>query len=231
MRATENSVRPTESLTARICRTWRQWRGAAGLALLAAGLCGCGSAKPVHYFQLTHPPTTTLSGAEAPIDAVLLVRVFQTSHIYREDRIVYGDDGVQIGLYENDRWTQPPAELLQDALTRALRSSGQLRMVTTMRSDASVDYSLGGQLYSFREVTGGNLVARLRFDVQLTDLKKGKVIWRHAYNHDEPVAGKSVPDIATAMDKNVHQAMQEIQDGIVQTLTEYTKRKVGAGGE
>jgi len=194
------------------------------LVLAAAGLLGCGKTKPVHYFQLTHSPTTSLSASQTPIDATLLVRLFQTSHLYREDRIVYGDDGVQIGLYENERWTQPPVDLLQDALARGLRSSGQFRAVTTLRSDASVDYYLAGQLYAFREVTGSSLVARLRFDVELMDLKKGKMIWRHSYSHDEPASGKSVADLATAMDKNVHQAVQEVQDGVVQALTEYTRK-------
>ena len=208
----------------RLRSAWRLWRSVTAGALLAAGLSGCGSSKPVHYFQLTHPPTTALGGAQAPIDATLLVRLFQTSHIYREDRIVYGDDGVQIGLYENERWTQPPADLLQDALARGLRSSGEFRSVTTLRSDANVDYYLTGQLYAFREVTGGNILARLRFDVELMDLKKGKMVWRHTYNHDEPVSGKTLPDIVTAMDKNVRQAVQEVQDGLVQALTEYTRK-------
>jgi ABC-type uncharacterized transport system auxiliary subunit len=193
-------------------------------ALLVAGLSGCGSSKPIHYFQLTHPPTTEISASQTPIDATLLVRMFQTSHLYREDRIVYGTDSVQAGLYENERWTQPPVELLQDALARGLRSSGQLRAVTTLRSDTSVDYYLTGQLYSFREVTGNSIVARLHFDVQLMDLKKGKMIWRHSYNHDEPSASKTVTDLVTAMDKNVHQSVQEVQDGIVQALTEYTRK-------
>lgn len=193
-------------------------------ALLVAALSGCGSIKPVRYYQLTHPPTNGLSGSSGPMDVTLLVRLFQTSHLYREDRIVYGGDSVQLGLYENDRWTEPPAELLQDALARGLRSSGTFRAVTTLRSDASVDFCLNGRLYSFREVSGNGIVARLNYDVELMDLKKGKAIWRHTYNHDEPVPGKSVADVVAAMDKNVHQSVQEVQDGIVQALSSYTRK-------
>jgi ABC-type uncharacterized transport system auxiliary subunit len=196
----------------------------AGLALLALSVAGCGSSKPVHYFQLTHPPTTAIASAQAPLDATILVRLFQTSHLYREDRIVYGNENVEVGLYENDRWTEPPVELLQDAMARGLRSSGAFRAVTTLRSDANVDYYLTGQLYSFREVSGSGIVARLSYDVELMDLKKGKTIWKHSYNHDEPSGGKSVSDLVMAMDKNVHQSVQEAQDGIVQALTEYTRK-------
>jgi len=192
-------------------------------ALLVAALSGCGSIKPVRYYQLTHLPTNSLSGAQ-PLDVTLLVRLFQTSHLYREDRIVYGGDTVQLGLYENDRWTAPPIDLLQDALAQGLRSSGAFRAVTTLRSDASAEFCLNGQLYAFREVSGNGLVARLHYSIELADLKRGKAIWRHTYNRDEPVSGKSVADIVAAMDKNVHESVQEVQDGIVQALSNYTAK-------
>jgi hypothetical protein len=64
----------------------------------------------------------------------------------------------------------------------------------------------------------------LNFEVQLIDLKKMKTVWRHTYNRDEPSGGKTVREIAMAMDKNVHQAVQEVQDGVVEALTQYTKQ-------
>jgi ABC-type uncharacterized transport system auxiliary subunit len=192
------------------------------IALLAAlWLSGCGSMKPVRYYQLTHPPTAALSASQSPLDVSLLVRSFQTSHLYREDRIVYGGEGEQIGLYEYERWVEPPVELLQDALARGLRSSGHFKNVTTLRSDATADFSLIGHLYAFREVGTGGIVARLYFDVELVDLKAGKPVWRHIYNHDEPSSGKSVGDIAAAMDKNVQLSVQQVQDGVVEALTNY----------
>lgn len=196
---------------------------AATLALLVAGLSGCGSMKPVRYYQLTHPPTTTVSSGQGPVEATILVRLFQTSHLYREDRIVYGAESVKLGLYENDRWTEPPVDLLQDALARGLRSSGLFRAVTTLRSDTSADYCLNGQLFAFREVDGKGIIARLNYDVELMDLKKGKVIWRHSYNHDEPSSGKTISDLVAAIDKNVQSSVQEVQDGIVQTLANYKR--------
>lgn len=193
-------------------------------AFLAAGLSGCGSMKPVKYYQLTHPPTTMLAGSSSAMDVSLLVRPFQTSHLYREDRIVYGGEGEQVGVYEYQRWVEPPVELLQDALARGLRSSGQFRRVTTLRSDSTVDFSLIGHLYAFREVSAGSIIGRLFFDVELYDLKAGKVIWRHTYNHDEPSSGKSVGDVAAALNKNVQLSVQDIQNGVVQALANYERK-------
>jgi ABC-type uncharacterized transport system auxiliary subunit len=193
-------------------------------ALVAAGLSGCGSMKPVKYYQLTHPPTSALGNSPSVADVSLLVRPFQTSHLYREDRIVYGGEGEQLGLYEYQRWVEPPVELLQDALARGLRSSGNFRSVTKLRSDSNVDFSLIGHLYAFREVSSGGVVARLNFEVELIDLKIGKAIWRHTYNHDEPSSGKTVADVAAAMDKNVHLSVQEIHDGVLQAIANDSRK-------
>jgi ABC-type uncharacterized transport system auxiliary subunit len=180
--------------------------------------------KPVKYYQLTHPPASTLSNSPSPMDVSILVRPFQTSHLYREDRIVYGGEGEEVGVYEYQRWVEPPVELLQDALARGLRSSGHFRNVTTLRSDSNVDFSLTGHLYAFREVSGGGVIGRLFFDVELHDLKTGKVVWRHSYNHDETSSGKSVGDVAAALNKNVQLSVQEIHDGVMQALANYSRQ-------
>ena len=224
MRLTNHSTQLNPAIPAPSRRFGRLSGALAVVVLLGAGLSSCGSIKPVKYYQLTHPPTSTLGASQPSVDATILVRLFQTSHLYREDRIVYGGEGEQLGLYENHRWVEPPAELLQDALARGLRSSGHFKAVTTLRSDAGAEYCLNGHLYAFREVSTGGIVARLNFDVELMDMKLGKAIWRHTYNHDESSSGKTVTDLAAAMDKNVQISVQQIQDGVLQTLATYSRK-------
>ncbi len=224
MRHSDCTTHRTIALPVPAMRIGKVWAALAAQAFMIVVLSGCGSMKPVKYYQLTHPPTTALASSQSPVDAALLVRPFQTTHLYREDRIVYGGESEQLGLYENHRWTEPPVELLQDALARGIRTSGHFRAVTTLRSESNVDFSLTGHLYAFREVSTGGVVARLNFDVELYDLKLGKVIWQHIYNHDEPTSGKTVADVAAAMDKNVQLSVQEIQDGILQTLSTYSRK-------
>ncbi|HXC47450.1 MAG TPA: ABC-type transport auxiliary lipoprotein family protein [Candidatus Sulfotelmatobacter sp.] len=224
MRLSDRSTQLKPAIPA-LSRRFEKLFGALAVGvLLVAGLSGCGSIKPVKYYQLTHPPTSTLGASRSPVDAAILIRLFQTSHLYREDRIVYGGEAEQLGLYENHRWVEPPAEMLQDALARGLRSSGHFRAVTTLRSDAGAEFGLNGHLYAFREVSTGSVVARLNFDAELMDLKLGTVIWRHTYNHDEPANGKTVADIAAAMDKNVQLSVQEMQDGVLQALATYSRK-------
>ena len=189
------------------------------LAVFAICAFGCGSPKPIRYYEISYPPV----GQEkmAALDATLLVRAFSTSHLYREDRIVYGSGSEEMGTYMNERWTEPPSEMLQYALVRELRSTGRFRTVTALRSDSSGDFMLTGHLYDFKEVSGNGLVARLSFDAELRDLKAGKTIWTYAYNHDEPAGSKDVAAVVAAMDKNVQRGVEEVEAGIQQALAAY----------
>jgi ABC-type uncharacterized transport system auxiliary subunit len=188
-------------------------------AALALLLAGCGNPKPIRYYEISYPP---LGPAKLePLNATLLVRAFATSHLYREDRIVYASDSQQMGTYMNERWSEPPAEMLQNALVRSLRSSGLFRYVTPLRSDSTGDFVLTGHLYDFKEVSANGVVARISFDAELRDLKAGKTLWTYTYNHDEPSTGKDVASLVAAIDRNVQRSVQEVGAGIQQVLVAY----------
>jgi ABC-type uncharacterized transport system auxiliary subunit len=184
----------------------------AALALLCV-FSGCGSARPIKYYQISPPPAAAAPSGE-PLNVRILVRLPLASHIYREDPIVYSSDAHQFGTYETHRWAEPPAEMLQSALVRGLRASGRFRAVQNQRSDSNGEYLLVSQLYAFNEITGGSWGARLSYDVDLREIKTGNVVWSHSYNRDEPSGGKAVSDLVVAMDKNVQRSVQEIQAGL-----------------
>jgi ABC-type uncharacterized transport system auxiliary subunit len=185
------------------------------LSILAAVffVAGCGSARPIKYYQLSYPSTAPPPAPDA-INTTLVVRPFEASHLYLGDQIVYGFDSPELGMYQTQRWAEPPVEMLQDALVRGLRSTGRFRGVYTMRADVASQYLLAGHLYDFKEVDGSAIVARLNFAVRLRDRKAGTTVWTHIYNHDEPASEKSVAAVATAMDKNVQRSVQEVQAGL-----------------
>jgi|SRR5579863_3150291 len=173
---------------------------------------GCGSSRPIKYYQISPPPAASPSG-EA-INVGIIVRLPLTSHIYREDPIVYANDAYQLGTYDTHRWAEPPAEMLQGAMVRGLRASGRFRAVQSQRSSSTGEYLLVTQLYAFNEITGANMAARLSYDVDLRELKTGNVVWSHSYNHDEPSTARDVPSLVVAMDKNVQRSVQEIEAGL-----------------
>src|SRR3981081_4294186 len=111
--------------------------------MLAIGIAGCGAARSTQYYQLSVPSDMQQSPTNK--DGVsLALGALATSHLYREDRIIYSAGPEHMGTYEYKRWTEPPAEMIRDLLLRELRASGRFREVSSQRSSNSTDYVLRG---------------------------------------------------------------------------------------
>jgi cholesterol transport system auxiliary component len=183
--------------------------------VVVGGLAGCGATRPMQYYQLTVPPDvhhgeTNASGISLALGPLV------ASHLYREDRIVFSSGPQQMGTYEFQRWTEPPAEMIQEVLLRQLRASNRYREVFTQRSASRSDYVLRGRLYDFKEVNGSPLQARVTVEFELKDMKSGSTVWSHYYNHDEPVSGKDVSAMVAALDRNVQRGVGEVKASLEQ---------------
>jgi ABC-type uncharacterized transport system auxiliary subunit len=191
---------------------------ASGLLLamvIAESLAGCGATRPMQYYQLTvpadvHHAETNASGISLALGPLV------ASHLYREDRIVFSSGPQQMGTYEFQRWTEPPAEMIEEVLLRELRASNRYREVFTQRSANHADYVLRGRLYDFKEVSGSPLQARVTVEFELRDMKSGSTVWSHYYNHDEVVDGKDVPAMVAALDRNVQRGVGEVKASLEQ---------------
>jgi len=207
------SVRQLARLTARMPRL-----GISSAVLAVVLLSGCAKPRAIKYYQISYPSNVSVS--QEMIDTMLLVRSFDASHLYLDDRIVYGHDSPEMGTYEDERWAEPPVEMLRDAIVRGLRSSGMFKGgVYIARSDLGGRYLLSGHLYDFKEVDAATISARLAFEARLWDRKTRTLVWSHSYSFDEPAAEKSVSAVAAAMDRNVQRSVQ----AIAADLTEYFK--------
>ena len=200
-----------------LSNAWRRAGFFAAVALMIALLYGCGSTRPAKYYQLTIP-SDAAAAVEKPdvVPVSLLLGAVMTSHLYREDRIVYGNGPEQLGTYEYQRWAEPPAEMIQEVLLRELRSSGRYRAVHYRRSNMKGDFAIRGRLYDFKEVDGGTTSTRLTLELEMRDLKTGATVWSHYYTHDEPASGKDVPALVTALDKNVQRGVKEVVESLDQ---------------
>ena len=207
------SVRQLARLAARMPRL-----GISSAVLAVVLLSGCAKPRAIKYYQISYP--SNISVSQEMIDTMLLVRSFDASHLYLDDRIVYGYDSPEMGTYEDERWAEPPVEMLRDAIVRGLRSSGMFKGgVYIARSDLGGRYLLSGHLYDFRELDAATISARLAFEARLWDRKTRTLAWSHSYSYDEPAAEKSVSAVAAAMDRNVQRSVQ----AIAADLTEHFK--------
>src|SRR3981081_4285130 len=183
--------------------------------VVVGGLAGCGATRPMQYYQLTVPPDvhhaeTNASGISLALGPLV------ASHLYREDRIVFSSGPQQMGTYEFQRWTEPPAEMIQEVVFSDVRARNQYREVFTQRSASRSDYVLRGRLYDFKEVNGSPLQARVTVEFELKDMKSGSTVWSHYYNHDEPVSGKDVSAMVAALDRNVQRGVGEVKASLEQ---------------
>ena len=199
-----------------------------GLLMLAMLLAGCGAARPVKYYVLDVNPAPTNS-ASAQIPVTLLVGRLVASHLYHDDRLVYGSGPVQLGTYEYDRWAEAPADMVQDMLVTILRSSGQFRAVSRVTSNVRGEYVVRGHLYAMYGVDQPELVARFTLQLELYDPSSRTTVWSQIYTHDEPVAAKTVPAIVEAMDKNVTAGLQQLSGGITRYFTSHPPQQAQPG--
>ena len=186
------------------------------LMLCLGILNGCGAARPSKFYQLTLPNDKAPGADPTPFPGTLLLGPITTSHLYRDDHIVYTSNGEAMGTYEYQRWAEPPSEMISDVLLRELQESERYQHVSFLRSDSRGDYVLRGRLYDFQEITGNGVAARVAFEFELRDAKTGVTVWSRSYSHDEPVSNKDVTAVVAALNRNVQGGLTEILGALEQ---------------
>ena len=185
----------------------------AGILSLMMILSGCGATRPMKYYVLDPGPIPAASGgAQYPV--TLLVGRITASRLYRDDRIVYGSGPVQLGVFDYERWAEPPADMIQDLLIGSLRSTGQYRAVSGLGSNVRGDYVVRGRLWGMSEVDQPQLMARFSLQIELFDPKTRTTVWSGRYEHDEPAQDKTVQSVIEAMNRNVRAGLQQLTAGL-----------------
>jgi ABC-type uncharacterized transport system auxiliary subunit len=182
--------------------------------LLALGVSGCVSSKPIRYYTIQFPPAPTItSGAHTES---LLIAAVTGAEIFRDTPIAYRIGSNEIGTYQYSQWAQPPVEILQGNLIRVLRASGNYQSVESLGSTSNGQYVVRGRLYDFEEVDGANISGLVSMEFELYERKSGKVVWSHYYSQSEPVQGKEMSAIVSALDTNLDRGLKEVAAGLNQ---------------
>lgn len=187
------------------------------LILAASVSGGCGAARPSKYYQLTVPADAPPPPGADPYHVTLMLAPITSSRLYREDHIVYTDSGQDMGVYQYQRWAEPPTEMIRDVLLRELRASNRFEGVYTWGSNVRGDYIVRGHLYDFREVSGNDgLVARVTLELELHEARTGASVWTHFYSHDEPVTRKDISAVVDALDHDIQKGIAEFRASLDQ---------------
>jgi ABC-type uncharacterized transport system auxiliary subunit len=178
--------------------------------LAAAGACGGG--RPIRYYTVELPPAPQPSTNVYPI-TVLIGRI-GAPEILQDEPIAYRSGPNEIGTYNYHHWVEPPVRMVKVILIRQLRASGKYVSVTELGSSAQGEFVLRGRLYDFEEVDAGSTTALVTMDFELLDRKTAKTVWTHFYSYREPVQGKEISDVVSALDRNLRRGLTEVVSGM-----------------
>src|SRR5580698_4163996 len=171
-------------------------------SLIAATLLFTSSCVPhrVQYYQLS---TIVKPVAPPETGPVILVGRIATPQALQDGRIRYREGLNEVGAYEYHRWTDPPGIMVREALIHVLRASGKFKSVQETASSAEGDYNLRGKLLEFSEVDSGGIATRVALDLELREIKTGRLVWTQTFTHDDPVQAKTVADVVQSLDRNL----------------------------
>jgi len=199
-------------------------RMSASAAVLAAGvvllLAGCGAARPIKYYSLDAPAVTA---TPQQTDVALLIGHFHAPTLYRDTRIVYRTGANEMGLYEEHRWVEPPALMVEEMMLQCLRRSGRYKSVQNIASNAAGDYVVRGRIERFEQVEGSPISARVWLHLSLYDPKDGQTVWARSYEQDEPASGNDLSSVVAALDKNLQRGVLELSSGIDQYIAAHPR--------
>jgi len=186
------------------------------LAPVIVSLCGCGSPRPINYYDLQIPAVPTPAGHTYPI-AVVVGRI-QGSDLLDASPIVYKSRRNQMGTYAYHRWSDAPVQLVQEKLVRMLRTGGEYQSITRSGDPSGGDLLIRGRLYDFTELDSDGVSGLVSLEIELYNRRTGKILWTHFYTGTEPVPGKKVqvPEVAQALDRNLDRGLKEVVAGLSQ---------------
>lgn len=181
--------------------------------MAALVVAACGSGRPIHYYTVDLPAAPP-QPATSVYPVTLLIGHIGGPEILMDQPIAYRVGPNEIGTYQYHLWDEAPVQMLKTSLLRRLRASGKYQSVAELGSSVQGDYVLDGRLYDFEEVDTGGVSGLVSLEFELYDRKDRKMIWSHFYSHSEPVQGKNVADVVSALDRNLRQGLDEIVSGL-----------------
>ncbi len=136
--------------------------------------------------------------------------------MYRDTPIVYRIGTNEIGAYQYSRWAEPPVELVKRQIDTHVEYFRRLSVRDQPWEQFEGQFVVRGRLYDFAEVDGANIAGLVSMEFELYDRKSGKIVWTHFYSQSEPVQGKEISAVVTALDTNLDRGLKEVAAGLSQ---------------
>lgn len=175
------------------------------LGVLSLAACSSSPEAP-RFFR---PPAETPIAAPVTSQALSLAPTAAGQHL--GERIMWRRSDVEVGFYDQERWTQPPARYVDQALSDALFVAGGLRRVERGEPALAV------QLVSFEEVLLPNHQVRVELRALLVDAE-GAALLEQSVSATRPVGSEDAEAMARAFGAALKGAVRELTKVVLRAL-------------
>ncbi len=184
----------------------------AGACILVLLMLGClGKTKFPKYYTLAITPTPQPAAKDAPANATLAVRRFETASYLRQGRIAYREGPDQVGFYEYHRWAADPGASVTSGVIDALRSTKLFSSVELYDGRSKPEYLLSGRLERLDEIDyGGGVRVEAKLTAQLTNLRTGAMVWSGSEVKTLGVDTRTVSAVVSKMSEAVQASVDSL---------------------
>lgn len=124
------------------------------------------------------------------------------SRIYDSARIAVRTSPTQLEVYKGATWAKRPAEMLEDAVLRALEDSGRIPAVARQGSGIAADYKLVLDMRRFESDYAGQAVpaATIEVNAKLLHAQDQQVVMSRTFLRTQPASSVPVPAVVDAFE-------------------------------
>ncbi len=175
-----------------------------GVAALMLVSCSQPPVPQDHFYrlQITGPETALQTPRLA---GTLEVANLQADGLISGRPIVFTEKGraFELSEYHYHFWTEPPADMLGDALVTYLRGAGVAREVTTPELRLEPDYVMTGKIRRLEQVRGNPTKVAAALEVALRDRKEDRLMLVRNYEVEKEVSGGGVAEAVVGLNAAV----------------------------
>jgi ABC-type uncharacterized transport system auxiliary subunit len=184
----------------------------AAVAMMLAGGCLSGSARPDRFYRLEVPDAATRLELP-PLSGRLLVDSIRGVGMMLERPMLYRetDDPLRVRRDGYDQWVAPPPLMIHRALVEFLRSANLAEVVITPEMRLEADFRLAGRVNRFERLLGESPPrASVEVEFNLVRLDDRELLLLETYREEEDAPEDDFGSSAEAFSRALHRILERL---------------------
>ncbi len=171
--------------------------------------CASGPAPIDHYYEIdAGVPDTPFANK---LKGNLQVDPLRTNALTGERQLLYKEsaDASEIRQHPYQRWSDPPAILLQTELISFLSAAAAADTVMPATARMKPDYVVSGRIRDFERVLAPEVRAVVELQLIVTSTAGDEILVNHSYREERAAANSTIAASAVAFSEAVHAIFEQ----------------------